>query len=76
MVQLISLMSIHRFDPDIFGDNDWHKLKGMLSKRECCLKLDVSVDVNWLHSIQFHLIPLLNKVKHVKQLTISAAHML
>ena len=38
--------SLYRFDPDIFGDNDWHKLKGMLSKRECCLKLDVSVVVN------------------------------
>ena len=42
MVQLISLVypkgqsaSLYRFDPDIFGENDWPKLKGMLSKVGC-----------------------------------------
>jgi len=42
MVQLISLMSIpkenlhpYRFDSDIFGEKDWPKLKGMLSKVGC-----------------------------------------
>jgi hypothetical protein len=27
--------SLYRFDPDIFGENDWQKLKGMLSKVGC-----------------------------------------
>jgi hypothetical protein len=27
--------SLYRFDPDIFGENDWPKLKGMLSKVGC-----------------------------------------
>jgi hypothetical protein len=27
--------SVYRFDPDIFGENDWQKLKGMLCKVGC-----------------------------------------
>ena len=27
--------SLYRFDPDIYGENDWPKLKGMLSKVGC-----------------------------------------
>jgi len=27
--------SLYRFDPDIFGENDWPKLKGMLCKVGC-----------------------------------------
>ena len=27
--------SVYRFDPDIFGENDWPKLKGMLCKVGC-----------------------------------------
>ena len=27
--------SLYRFDPDIFGENDWQKLKGMLCKVGC-----------------------------------------
>jgi hypothetical protein len=27
--------SLYRFDPDIFGENDWQKLKGMLSLVGC-----------------------------------------
>jgi len=61
--------SLYRFDSDIFGENDWQKLKGMLSKVGCVSGCKLTTRFSFL-------IPLLNKAIHVKQLTISAAHML
>ena len=78
MVQLISLISIPKesVHPYIASIQIFLVKTTGQNWRECCVRSDVSVDVNWQHSFLFPPIPLLNKVIHIKQLTISAAHML
>ncbi len=62
--------SLYRFDSDIFGENDWPKLKGMLSKVGCVSGCKLTTQFS--HPYYFPL----NKVIYVKQHTVSAAHML